>query len=287
MDITIDHNDQIGNDELYVTISPYQKRPAYDVQNAQNDLTNARNLWDFFGIEYYFFEYQDTCFGCFPLNSPWTIQVSNDRPRAMDSNVEGVANQTIPTVPHLFDIIQDALDHQAFDIQVTYHEGLGFPTNIYIDYNNQIHDEELSLRVSAMNVLHNPRAQVVLAEAKWLSSGFTAYSYTYQEIGSGTEGKYFPWLVDVVNGQIIKITNANKIVLHPGNTTPSMINQYAMIKDALNRNAASVDVTYSPMHGYPVTISIDYNLYIQGDEKVVVISNFVERPGQPWTQATV
>lgn len=50
----------------------------------------------------------------------------------------------VPTVPDLFDMIQDALDRKAAYLAVTYDPTYGYPTHIQIDYSvNAVDDEVL------------------------------------------------------------------------------------------------------------------------------------------------
>jgi hypothetical protein len=49
------------------------------------------------------------------------------------------------SIEQLFDEIQSAIDEQADYIDVDYDFTYGYPTNVYIDYDRRIADEELSL----------------------------------------------------------------------------------------------------------------------------------------------
>ena len=52
---------------------------------------------------------------------------------------------SFPSIEQLFDDIQDAIDTQADYIDVEYDFTYGYPTDVYIDYDRRIADEELSL----------------------------------------------------------------------------------------------------------------------------------------------
>ncbi len=62
-------------------------------------------------------------------------------------------NHANATVDSLFDEIKAAIDSGADNVQVEYDPTSGYPTSIFIDFNQQIADEELSLRVSNLNAL--------------------------------------------------------------------------------------------------------------------------------------
>lgn len=55
-----------------------------------------------------------------------------------------------PSAEQLFDAIQDAIDRRADYIDVDYDFTYGFPTNVYIDYDRRVADEELSVTTWGM-----------------------------------------------------------------------------------------------------------------------------------------
>ena len=52
---------------------------------------------------------------------------------------------SFPSAEQLFDVIQDGIDRRADQIEVDYDPMYGYPTNVYIDYDRNRVDEELSL----------------------------------------------------------------------------------------------------------------------------------------------
>jgi hypothetical protein len=52
---------------------------------------------------------------------------------------------SFPSAEQLFDAIQDGIDRRADLIEVDYDATYGYPTNVYIDYDRNRTDEELSL----------------------------------------------------------------------------------------------------------------------------------------------
>ena len=50
-----------------------------------------------------------------------------------------------PSAEELFDIIQDAIDRRASEIDVEYDRTYGYPTSVYIDYEYGIGDDELDI----------------------------------------------------------------------------------------------------------------------------------------------
>jgi hypothetical protein len=54
-------------------------------------------------------------------------------------------SNSFPSVEQLFDAIQDGIDRRADRIDVDYDPTYGYPTNVFIDYDRNIADEELLL----------------------------------------------------------------------------------------------------------------------------------------------
>ncbi|MDH3269946.1 MAG: DUF6174 domain-containing protein [Gemmatimonadota bacterium] len=53
-----------------------------------------------------------------------------------------------PTVEGLFDVVADAFGRDAFEVDVTYDPDTGVPVEIFIDYEQNVADEELGFRVT-------------------------------------------------------------------------------------------------------------------------------------------
>ena len=47
----------------------------------------------------------------------------------------------------LFDLLQSAIDENAYTISAKYHPELGYPTEVWIDYEQQSVDEELGFSI--------------------------------------------------------------------------------------------------------------------------------------------
>jgi len=61
--------------------------------------------------------------------------------------VAPVYRQNLLTIDGLFDKIQNALDRNAEQLDVTYDPVMGYPTSIAIDYRKQTSDDEISYTV--------------------------------------------------------------------------------------------------------------------------------------------
>ena len=117
----------------------------------QDDLSAARARWAVAGPENYLFELQRSCF-CGPdFLRAVEIQVQSgavfsaiyvDTQEPIDEPLN-----TVPTIEDLFDEIQDAIDREAFRLDVVYSEDLGYPLSVSIDFSEMIADEEQSFQV--------------------------------------------------------------------------------------------------------------------------------------------
>jgi hypothetical protein len=65
------------------------------------------------------------------------------------------------TVDDLFLLIDDALNNRAHSLLVTYHQRLGYPTHIAVDYSARVADDELTITASDLKVTSTaPRTSV-------------------------------------------------------------------------------------------------------------------------------
>lgn len=114
-------------------------------------LPEARALWARVGPSDYSFEYTPSCF-CTLAGQRVVVTVDDGvvagarlvGASALDASSVG----SIPTIPELFDIIQDAYDRSAHQVDVSYDPTWGFPVHARIDYDAQAADEEFGFTVS-------------------------------------------------------------------------------------------------------------------------------------------
>ncbi|MBD2297008.1 hypothetical protein H6G06_26915 [Anabaena sphaerica FACHB-251] len=111
-----------------------------------------RSLWNQQNISNYRYTLSNSCF-CIPeARGPVVIEVRNGQTTSITSVATGQAVepqffQEYNTIPKLFNVIQDAINRQAFSLNVSYSPRLGYPTQINIDYNSQMADEEVYLTI--------------------------------------------------------------------------------------------------------------------------------------------
>jgi hypothetical protein len=139
---------------------PVMSQPSIDIAQlvANNNLNQRRlnfnrRLWNNQNISNYRYTFSNGCF-CIPeARGPVIIEVRNGKIKSITSVATGqpVQNpeyfQKYNTIPKLFNVIQDAINRKAYSLDVAYNPRLGYPTQINIDYNSQIADEEIYLTI--------------------------------------------------------------------------------------------------------------------------------------------
>ncbi|MBD2252437.1 DUF6174 domain-containing protein [Nostoc parmelioides] len=117
-----------------------------------------RILWNKKNISSYRYTLSNSCF-CIPeARGPVVIEVRNGKTTSITPvNPEQAINpeffQKYNTIPKLFNVIQYAIQSQAFSLDISYNHKFGYPTRINIDYNSQIADEELFLTIENFEVI--------------------------------------------------------------------------------------------------------------------------------------
>ncbi|MDZ8187585.1 MAG: DUF6174 domain-containing protein [Nostoc sp. ChiSLP02] len=134
--------------------SPVQiANASTNINLAQRRLNFNRRLWNQKNISNYRYTFSNSCF-CIPdARGPVVIEVRNGQIKSVTSVETG---QKVPnpeyfdrynTIPKLFNVIQDAINRRAASLDIDYNAKLGYPTEINVDYNIQIADEEIYLKI--------------------------------------------------------------------------------------------------------------------------------------------
>lgn len=120
--------------------------------SADASFHQARALWGKLKFAHYRYRYTRSC-ECLPEDSaPVIIEVANDQIAGIEytdgTPVNAGKHRLYNTVDGLFDKICAAFEQDAFSIAVTYDDTMGYPTDIRIDYQHNVADEELLVRTS-------------------------------------------------------------------------------------------------------------------------------------------
>ena len=108
-----------------------------------NHLGEQRALWASQGLTDYTFSVRRVCYCQF---------VGDGRVTVKEGVITGVTElasevtrdpETFRTIDGLFDLVQDAYDRDAHEVQVEFDPSRGYPTRIWIDYVLMIADEKM------------------------------------------------------------------------------------------------------------------------------------------------
>jgi hypothetical protein len=126
---------------------------------ASSDFDLARDKWQDAGISHYRFNLNISCFCIFTQDMPLIIEVQDGEVVSMEyqsgneidpSNLE--LFERYATIDRIFAELETALV-EADSVTVEYDETYGFPTQVSIDLDQQMADEEIYLTISDFDTL--------------------------------------------------------------------------------------------------------------------------------------
>lgn len=124
---------------------------------GDDELERNRARWASLALTSYEYVVSRSCF-CAPSSlGPVLVRVEDGvvTERSFVDVIDpdpGEPGEWFPSVTGLFDIIADAYERDAHDVEVTYDPETGVPLDVYIDYEENIADEELGLTVQSLPV---------------------------------------------------------------------------------------------------------------------------------------
>lgn len=103
----------------------------------------------------YQFTYQRDCF-C-PGTEPVVIAVEGDSVTHVSvkdgDGLPAGAPSDYPTIEGLFEQLREWRDRDPFRQQMEFHDGLGYPTDVFFDFRKQVADEEMGFRVRDLRAM--------------------------------------------------------------------------------------------------------------------------------------
>jgi hypothetical protein len=119
--------------------------------DAAGDLERARQRWAGAAIDDYALTMERWCY-C-GLLGPVRVEVRDglvvDREVLEPGAPAGALLDALyPDVEGLFEVVEDAVRRHAHRLTVVYHPTLGYPSDIDIDYAENVQDEELAIEAS-------------------------------------------------------------------------------------------------------------------------------------------
>ncbi len=122
-------------------------------KDLQTELTEHRALWDVAAITDYSMRFQRLCVFCeIDFLIPVRITVRGDTIDTVTdldtgAPVTETTAGTFLTIDELFDFIQDAIDQNASEINIRYHQVLGYPTDVDIDLTRSFFGDEAQFEI--------------------------------------------------------------------------------------------------------------------------------------------
>jgi hypothetical protein len=113
-------------------------------------LETARARWDAAGVDDYSYTISRGCFCPPEFIGPFQVAVRDGAivSATRDGAAVDTAQVQIPTVPAIFDEIAEAIEAGAAEVRVTYDATLGYPTDVWIDQDRMMADEEMGYAVT-------------------------------------------------------------------------------------------------------------------------------------------
>ena len=121
--------------------------------DTQSLLDSSRKTWDSQMASNYQFNFQWSCYCTMDFVAEVNITVGENRIQGaafIESDVPIPLNAAIErykVMDGLFDLLQSAIDENAHTIAAKYHPELGYPTEVWIDYEQNSVDEELGFSI--------------------------------------------------------------------------------------------------------------------------------------------
>ena len=109
----------------------------------ENDLADYRTLWEAQRLKDYTFDVVKNCYCLGRADVQVTVQ------GGVITGVTELASEVahdpelFRTIDGLFDLVQDAYDRDAHEVQVDFNSSRGYPIRIWIDYVEMMADEEI------------------------------------------------------------------------------------------------------------------------------------------------
>lgn len=141
---------------ILALLLPILGAPSCDINGPGltelHELSANRARWSEVGPDAYGYAIRRLCFCGGPVLVPVRVTVLEDGTveRVFVETGEEVPEELqdlFPTVDGLFDVLMDAFDRDAHSVDVTYDPSSGAPLDIFIDYEENVSDEELGFEV--------------------------------------------------------------------------------------------------------------------------------------------
>ena len=120
-----------------------------------------------------------------------------------------------------------------------------------------------------------PEGDLEEARRTWSGQGIDSYTFEVSQLCFCVAESRGTFAVTVVRGNVVSVTDAETGAPRtPGPFVPLTVEAlFAKVEDALDRDAARIDVRYDPRLGYPQEIAIDFIALAIDDEVTYTASD--------------
>jgi hypothetical protein len=232
----------------------------------QAALDSAMALWEFQALDRYSFGYQKSCFCEAAYRAALLVQVENaEVVRIRTREGEAVLPQVAMNVPSL----------EVYDVDA------GYPTSVYVDYDERIADEELSIVVDYLAPVGQWQSDLVQGKSTWEATGLVTYTYVYQRTSTNTTQEEATttttMTVEVVDNVVVNVIplilgepaegiERQGIISDADIIIPTIDGLFLQVQAAINSDAFRIVVEYDEPLGYPSSIFIDYDEFVVEEE---------------------
>jgi len=264
----------------------------------QEELNNARELWTDQNVTLYKLGFTRDGFFTPEFTTPYLSIVENENKLEVINVTEGVAVdpnsihfRTAYTVEKLFQMIQDAIDTKAVEIDVEYDTTFGYPKTVFINKDELTDDEEITVEIDSFFPMMPILDSLSRAEALWGTMGPSSYLFTFQHVCRCPAAR--PLRVKVVDGKIQTVTSSSDSdttnILDGSGLVQAIPELFVYLHNVLMLSASSMMVDFDEKYGFPMFIRIDEDAFSDGDEIRFMVHNFTDLslPTMPPTKAPV
>jgi Family of unknown function (DUF6174) len=126
--------------------------------SPSKDILTARQKWNNQGLESYTFNYNNSCF-CLWASVTFKIAVFENKivnvsDTAGKEAVDSTEYQYFYTIDQLFDLLEEADKQNAAQLDYSFNKDFGYPEHIYVNYSEQIADDESSYTIDSLRALN-------------------------------------------------------------------------------------------------------------------------------------
>jgi hypothetical protein len=124
------------------------------------------------------------------------------------------------------------------------------------------------------------RSELQESRERWRREGASDYELTLQRICFCPDELTQPVVVTVRDGRIVAVRVAatgRPVDPEYAPVYPDVAGLFWIVEDAIDGEAASIDVEYDPGRGFPVRVDLDYDRGAYDDEMLFAVHGFAER----------